>query len=124
MRGIRARIGIISLDSNCGDHEYWMLAPEGVSLFFTRHRGHPPKIEDIKEATENLLAIRPNSIVYECTSGSFGPGPDWNDLLIKTMEKVAGVPATTAANAIVEALRTLKAKKIYTSQFTLGAFTF
>ena len=79
LRGIRARIGIIHLSTAMMDHEFWELAPEGVSIFCTRLRGHPPDIEGLKDATMDLIECKPNSVLYGCTSGSFGPGPEWND---------------------------------------------
>lgn len=112
LRGIRARIGIIHLSTAMMDHEFWELAPEGVSIFCTRLRGHPPDIEGLKDATMDLIECKPNSVLYGCTSGSFGPGPEWNDALIKTMEEVAGVPATTNSQGVVEALKALGAKKV------------
>lgn len=115
LRGIRARIGIIHLSTAMMDHEFWEMAPEGVSIFCTRLRGHPPDIEGLKDATKDLIECKPNSVLYGCTSGSFGPGPEWNDLLIKTMEEVAGVPATTNSQGVVEALKALGAKKVSVS---------
>lgn len=115
MRGIRARIGIIHLSTAMMDHEFWEMAPEGVSIFCTRLRGHPPDIEGLKDATKDLIECKLNSVLYACTSGSFGPGPEWNDLLIKTMEKITGVPATTNSQGIVEALRALGAKNVSVS---------
>jgi maleate cis-trans isomerase len=112
MRGTLARIGIIQLDTAMMDHEFWELAPEGVSIFITRLRGHPPEIEGLRDAAKDLVSCKPNCVLYACTSGSFGPGPAWNDLLIETMTEVTGTPATTASQAIVEALHALRAKSI------------
>jgi len=115
MRGIRGRIGIIHLWSAMMDHEFWEMAPEGVSIFCTRLRGHPPTIEGIKNAAMDLADCKLHSILYGCTSGSFGPGPAWNDLLIKTMQETLGIPATTNSQAAVEALKTLRSEKIAVS---------
>lgn len=112
MRGLQARIGIIQLSSAMMDHEFWEMAPAGVSIFSTRLRGHPPDVEALKSAAKDLAECRPNSILYACTSGSFGPGPEWNALLIDAMQEATGVPATTSSEGVVIALQTLGAKKV------------
>jgi maleate isomerase len=122
MRGLRGRIGVVHHWTAMMDHEFWELAPEGVSIFCTRLRGHPPvkdepdwpalDMEVVQDACKDLVDCRPNSVIYACTSGSFGPGPKWNDLLIKTMEEATGAPATTNSQGVVKALEALGAKKV------------
>lgn len=115
MRGLRARIGVIQLNSAMMDHEFWEMTPEGVSIFCTRLRGHPPEIAALKSTASDLVDLKPNSMLYACTSGSFGPGPEWNALLIRAMQEVTGVPATTSSEGVVRALQALGAKRISVS---------
>jgi len=110
--GRRARIGVIHLATAMMDHEFYEMCAKGVSIFCTRLRGHPPSIEGLADAAEDLVSIKPTSVLYGCTSGSFGPGPEWNDKLIKTMEDKLGCPATTNIQGVVEALKALDAKKV------------
>jgi maleate cis-trans isomerase len=127
--GMRARIGVIHLSTAMMDHEFYEMAADGVSIFCTRLRGHPPTLEGLKDAAKDLIEIKPQSVLYGCTSGSFGPGPKWNDQLIKTMEEVLGCPATTNSQGVVEALKALGAKKVsvttpYNDEYTMKLKSF
>jgi maleate cis-trans isomerase len=50
---------------------------------------------------------RPSVVSFACTSGSFVGGRDWAVAQARTMERAAGVPATSTSLAFVEALHAL-----------------
>lgn len=123
MRGWRARIGVIYPADGLIDEEYWRLAPNGVSILITRI-GVPDEpvsvamatkvgeTDEIEQAAKCLKIVRPNVIVYACTSGSFVKGTGWDLEIADRIEKASGVKATTTSTAIVEAMRTLKIRKV------------
>jgi maleate isomerase len=123
MRGWRARIGVIYPADGLIDEEYWRLAPNGVSILMTRI-GVPDEpvsvamatkvgeTEEIEQAAKCLKIVRPNVIVYACTSGSFVKGTGWDLEIADRIEKASGVKATTTSTAIVEAMKTLKIRKV------------
>ena len=60
----------------------------------------------IADASGTLKAARVSAIGVGYTAGSFFGGPDWDAALRKDIEDAVGVPALTAASAIVHVLRT------------------
>ncbi|MCF8093663.1 MAG: hypothetical protein K9K21_01990 [Desulfotignum sp.] len=122
--GWRARIGIIYPASGLADMEYYWLCPPGVSVHITRtampDEGSVTletmqavaKGDDFSRHAADLATVRPHSIVWMCTSGSFSRGPEWDENLRKTLGKSGRCPATTTSTALVEAINTLGVKKI------------
>lgn len=119
MYGWRARIGIIYPASGLADHEYFLMAPRGVSVHVTRSSVPDDggvTLENIQEVAEgrefvklarDLATVRPTCIAWMCTSGSFGRGTDWDDHLVATLERASGTRATTTSASLVAALRVL-----------------
>jgi maleate isomerase len=61
--------------------------------------------EELRKAFDLITDCNPDVIVYGCTSGSF----------IENVEKIfkeSSIPVTTTSQAVISALRTLKAEKI------------
>ena len=61
---------------------------------------------------EALMAARPDVVLYGCTSATMAMGPDYDRAFRARIEAVAGVPAVTAAGALVEALDDLDAEAV------------
>jgi maleate cis-trans isomerase len=59
------------------------------------------------DGIERIRRWRPSVVSFACTSGSFVGGRDWAVAQARTMERAAGVPATSTSLAFVEALRAL-----------------
>lgn len=119
----RGRIGLIVIDSDIVvEPEFRMVAPEGVEVFATRISAphELPKPEYLKllhdqagPAVRLLLPVRPNVVVYCCTSASFFTGQDGENQLLANMRKEAGsVPVTTTSTGVREALRALKIRRV------------
>ena len=118
-RGL-ARLGIVVPVSNTNlEPDMMMLAPAGVSLHFTRAGGYDVEaIPDEKQMQlysdstpdaliEELSLCRPDIVLYGCTSATLAQGPDYDRQFRQRIESIAGVPAITAASALVDVLQAL-----------------
>ena len=119
----RARIGVIYPGDGLLDHEFWELAPEGVTVHLTRTPVPPGEITveevrrmaeapDIEEAAARCYAIPVDSFTYACTSNSFVRGVGGDLEIARRIERARGVPATTTSTAMVRALRALGATRV------------
>ena len=63
-------------------------------------------------AVRQLASCRPHGIAYCCTASSIVQGLEYDRHLQHEVEQAAGVPATTATQSILEALRVLGVKRI------------
>jgi len=123
--GWRARIGLIIPDGDSTlEPELWRMAPEGVAIFSARFHTLPGNTsqtdkhlwamaDKVEEATKLLLPLKPTSITFGCTSGSFIGGTEWTEGLIKKINNAApDIPASTIITAAVAALKELEIKKV------------
>lgn len=131
--GRRAKIGILTphLDA-VPESEFQAMAPVGVSLHAARVPlgmvgpdgeiiphvdaeiakafARPPAID---EAASLLSAVLPKVIVYAFTSSSYIMGPRGDRELIDRLERrTKGIPIIVQSNAIVTALKALRANRI------------
>lgn len=63
-------------------------------------------------AVRQLASCRPHAIAYCCTASSIVQGLEYDRHLQHEVEQVAGVPATTATQSILEAMRVLGVKRV------------
>ncbi len=117
--GSRAKLGYlipsVNLASEC---QFPAMAPEGVSLHFTRLKLVSANEDELRAmadglepAVELLKDAGVTSITFHCTAvTTFAPGMD--EQLIQRIKRASGLPATATGRAIVTALNTLKARKI------------
>lgn len=117
--GSRAKLGYlipsVNLASEC---QFPAMAPEGVSLHFTRLKLVSANEDELRRmadglepAVELLKDAGVTSITFHCTAvTTFAPGMD--EELIQRIRKASGLPATATGRAVVTALRTLGARKI------------
>ncbi len=119
--GWRARIGIIipSSEQGIAIREYEMIFPEGVVPIVTRMMLKETTVEaltkmekDAEYAAELIATSKPSCVSYSCTAGAFIKGVDFDQNLIKKIQKITNTPSTTMANAVVEALKEIGAKRI------------
>jgi maleate isomerase len=120
--GWRARIGIVVPSVNTV-MEPWAnrVAPKGVSLHFSR-MFLPPAMSaaaliemdhtEGKAAIRQLSSVRPHAIAYGCTASSIVQGLKYDAQLREEIGDEHRTPATTAAHAILTALKTLGAKSV------------
>ncbi len=119
--GWRARLGIIyTSSSTIMEHEFYAMAPRGVSSHTTRvFLGKVTAEELIKtgqravDATRLLATAPLHSIIFGCTSGSFLQGLDYDTDLIAELSTVSnGIPVTTTSAAMVKGLGKLDLHKL------------
>lgn len=129
-RGL-ARLGIVVPVSNTNlEPDMMMLAPAGVSLHFARAGGYDvdliPDENQMRQYSdtpaddiiESLAHCRADIILYGCTSATLAQGPDYDRAFREAIEKITGVPAVTAACALVEVLQGLKVERFaFTSPY-------
>ena len=121
----RARIGVVAPFTNTNlEADFALLRPAGVSCHVARAGGYDPDaIPDsermrafaragLDDALALLLPARPDVILYGCTSATLSMGPDDDRDFRARIEDRAGVPAVTAAGALVEALDDLGAETV------------
>jgi len=120
MYGWRGRIGLIIPSSNTTmESEFWRFVPEGVSVHTARMRLVEVTKESLSEmakhaviAAEDLSTAGVDIIVYGCTTGAMVGGVKWERELVNSIESRTGVKTITTAEAVVEALRALKARSL------------
>ena len=101
------------------EHELYKLAPEGVSLHFSRIR----QVEDTLEQLGRMIEEVPRSsmeladagvdvIAFGCTTGSLVKGFGYDQEIIKKIENSVHIKATTTSTAVVEAMKQLGIVKL------------
>ena len=130
-RGL-ARIGVITPYSNTNlEADLALLRPPGVSFHVVRAGGYdldriPDSAEMRRFARAGLgdvlpliMAARPDILLYGCTSATLSCGPSMDRDFRRTIEAAGGVPAVTAAGALVDALKQLEARRVaFASPYT------
>ncbi len=119
------RIGLVVPFSNTNlEPDMQILRPDGVSLHVMRVGGYdldaiPDSdqmrklaLSSLDQVIESLKAALPDVILYGCTSATLALGPEFDLRLKDEIETLAGVPAVTAAGAVVEALADLGVRRI------------
>jgi maleate isomerase len=120
MDGWRARIGLIIPSTNAVmEGAFWRLAPPGVSIYTSRILQVETTPESLVESAKhietaaNLLrTAEPDIVVYADTSGTFVGGEEWNQDITNTIESRSEARGLTTSTAVVEALRSLKARSL------------
>lgn len=121
----RARFGILVPFTNTNlEPDMALLAPDGVSMHFARMGGydqdeipdadqmHGLGAADLDEPLHLLQGVRPDVILYGCTSATLTHGPEFDRQLAERIKAESGAETVTAAGALVHALTTLEAKRI------------
>ena len=127
----RARIGVVVPVSNTNlEPDLAMLTPPGVSLHFARAGGYDvDRIPDesqmrqysdtpADEVFDGLRLCRSNFVIYGCTSATLAQGPVYDASFRQHIEQRCGVPAITAASALIEVLQDLGVERFaFTSPY-------
>jgi len=117
--GTRAKLGVIVPPTNTANEAEWnRMAPPGVTIHATRMQLHTDiasaagkraLLDDLARHARDLAQAAVNVIAYGCTAGSMTvPATE----LPEYMKSVTGCAAVTTAQALVEALRSLGAKRV------------
>lgn len=120
-----ARFGILVPFTNTNlEADFALMRPEGVSMHFSRLGGYEEnEIPDeaqmqglgasgIDEPLRLLLGVKPDIVIYGCTSATLTHGPVFDRQLSDQIQSLSNAITVTAAGAIVHALRDLGANKI------------
>lgn len=121
----RARIGVLVPFTNSNlEPDMALLRPEGASLHFARMGGYDAEAipdedqmaglgaADLDGPLALLQGVKPDVILYGCTSATLAHGPEFDRDLAARIKARSGAQTVTAAGALVNALRTLGVQKI------------
>ncbi|MEQ8665610.1 MAG: hypothetical protein RIC16_07775 [Rhodospirillales bacterium] len=130
----RARIGVLVPYTNQNlESDLIELRPQGVSVHFARLGGYdvdeiPDETQmaglgasDLAEPLRLIAGVRPDVVLYGCTSATLTHGPDFDRDLARRINETIGVPSITAAGALVAALKTLGVAQVGFSSPYVGA---
>lgn len=121
----RARIGLLVPFTNSNlEPDFAMMQPHGVSCHGARMGGYDedavPDEEqmqglgaaDLEGPLALLLGIKPDVVIYGCTSATLTHGPAFDRALADRITAQSGAKTVTAAGALVHALKAIGAKRI------------
>lgn len=121
----RARIGVLVPYTNTNlEPDMGLLSPPGCSLHVARLGGYDAHtVPDSgqmaglgQSALDGPLALlagaRPDVVLYGCTSATLALGADFDRALSQRVQSMVGVPAITAASALVGALDALGIRRV------------
>lgn len=119
--GYRARIGmIVPANNNVVEPELNAMAPPGVALYATRLPVHGPVTdetfrrmeEESDRAMHELTTARVHALAF-CDMGiALVMEEGWGEKRIARIKEVSGLPATTGALAMLDALKALNVNRI------------
>lgn len=121
----RARIGALVPFTNTNlEPDLALLAPPGISTHIARLGGYdadaiPDEAQmaglgtaDLDEPLRLLCGVKPDVILYGCTSATLSHGIAFDRTLTEKVTAMSGAKTVTAAGALVEALRDLGVQRI------------
>lgn len=116
--GWRGRIGLICPSTNTSiEPEFHMLAPDGIAIHVARAFQDGPQepalyrqiAANVEGASRDLASAKIDVIAFGCTSCTyFMPEEE----IREPMTRMTGVPAVLTADAVVEALRAVGARRV------------
>jgi len=126
MTSWRARLGfLIPPGTPTVEREMYMVAPEGVSVHFSRMVARGPvgtlenlqqraasQIEHMDETVELLARVEPDVIVLAHTATSYVLGKDGDAKLARHQAQRTGIPFISALGSAVEAFGVLGVRKV------------
>lgn len=121
----RARIGLLVPFTNSNlEPDFAMMRPAGVSIYAARMGGYdedevPDESQmqglgaaDLDEPLKLLMGVKPDVVIYGCTSATLTHGPAFDRTLAAKIGAQSGAKTVTAAGALVHALKTLGVSRI------------
>mgnify|MGYP001186607532 CR=1 FL=1 len=123
MYGTKARFGIMpTMDDAVLEPELYAMAPPDIAIYTSRLMKpnsdtnidtQSSAFESIDRCVDELVWIRPSILCFGSTSASFVGGKEYDNNIIKRMEKRSGgIPSTTISTALINSLRILGSKKL------------
>lgn len=130
----RARAGVLVPFTNTNlEPDLMLLCPAGISLHFARLGGYdadaiPDEKEmaglgasDLDEPLRLIGGVRPDVILYGCTSATLTHGRNFDRDLAERIKRETGAATITAASALIHALKTLGLRKVGFASPYVGA---
>jgi maleate cis-trans isomerase len=120
---IRTRLGLIYV-SGGGEQEYYQFAERhGLTVYLVvskvgRGGHHVPglldvaRIDSIVEAAKRLIPLRPDAVIWGCTSGSFILGRSGAEAQVQAVTDALNVPASSTSLAFIHALQHLNLRQV------------
>lgn len=69
-------------------------------------------VSQLETAARKLKELKPDSVIWACTSGSFVGGVEWAESQVKAISFVCQCPAGSTSLAFINALNTLDVKRV------------
>lgn len=120
-----ARIGVLVPFTNTNlEADMALLRPDGISFHYARLGGYdrdeiPDEAQmaglgasDLDEPLALLMGVRPDVVMYGCTSATLTHGPKFDSNLASKISTLSGAVTVTAAGALVSALQAVGATRI------------
>ena len=121
----RARFGVLVPFTNSNlEPDMALLRPAGVSMHFARMGGYdadeiPDEAQmqglgaaDLEEPLALLSGVKPDVILYGCTSATLTHGPEFDRALTAKIKQDSGAQTVTAAGSLFQALQVIGATNI------------
>ncbi|WP_371224731.1 Asp/Glu racemase [Roseovarius sp. 2305UL8-3] len=121
----RARIGVFVPFTNSNlEPDLAMMRPDGVSVHVARIGGYDEDeipdedqmaslgASDMAEPLRMIQGVKPDVVMYGCTSATLAHGPAFDRELAGTIRTQSGAQTVTAAGALVHALTVLGVRRI------------
>ncbi|MEM8795425.1 MAG: Asp/Glu racemase [Pseudomonadota bacterium] len=121
----RARFGILVPFTNANlEPDMALMGPAGISMHVARMGGYDEEeipdenqmkglgSSDIDEPIRLLMGVKPDVVLYGCTSATLTHGPDFDRGLAAMINTASGAKTVTAAGALVNALTLLGLSRI------------
>jgi maleate cis-trans isomerase len=120
----RARFGVLVPFTNTNlEADFALMQPDGVSMHFSRLGGYDEEeipdeaqmqglgASDLEEPLRLLMGVKPDVVIYGCTSATLTHGPKFDRELTAQIKASSGAATVTAAGALVHALKALNIQK-------------
>lgn len=126
-----ARVGLVvpSVNATIEPELAWM-APAGVSFHCARIMLRETTVDGLREmnaevesAARLLASLAPNAVAYACTSGSFMDGAERLRARIDAIAHIVGCPVVATSQAMIDALRALRVRRVALATPYLDALT-
>ncbi len=121
--GWRGRIGLLVPSTNrVIENDFHRMIPPGVSVHTARMKSRVAGLckeaaistaeEAMPNAVPQVMDAKVDIVVFGVTSASYIKGKGYDQELIRKMETIAGVPATTSSTAVVNGLKFMEVRKV------------
>jgi maleate isomerase len=114
-------VGVLTPQANTTvEPEFSILCPEGVCLLTARLTSNKTTMDDrlvdyvvsMDETLDRFANAPLKAVIFACTGAAYLVDPDIEKAKLSKIEDLRGYPIITAANAIAEALKLLKAYRV------------